>query len=74
MVEQTENLVLEILRRMQADMTEMKSDIKDLKTGQIEIRMQLHSMDGNVLRQERTIAAVQVKVDRIETRLDFTDH
>jgi predicted nucleic acid-binding Zn-ribbon protein len=74
MVEQTESLVLEILRRMQADMAEMKSDIKDLKTGQIEIRMQLHSMDGNVLRQERTIAAVQVKVDRIETRLDFTDH
>ena len=52
----------------------MKTDIKDLKAGQIEIRMQLHSMDGNVLRQERTIAALQVKVDRIETRLDFTDH
>jgi septal ring factor EnvC (AmiA/AmiB activator) len=73
MVEQTENLVLEILRRMQSDIAEMKTDIRDLKTGQIEIRMQLHSMDGNVLRQERTMASLQVKVDRIETRLDFTD-
>ena len=52
----------------------LKNDIKDLKAGQIETRMQLHSMDGNVLRQERTMAALQVKVDRIETRLDFTDH
>lgn len=74
MVEQTETLVLEILRRIQADIAEMKTDIKDLKAGQIEIRMQLHSMDGNLLRQERTIAALHVKVDRIETRLDFTDH
>ena len=63
MVEQTETLVLEILRRIQADIAEMKTDIKDLKAGQIEIRMQLHS-----------IAALHVKVDRIETRLDFTDH
>ena len=74
MIEQTENLVLENLRRMQSDIAEMKTDIKDLKAGQIEIRMQLHSMDGNVLRQERTMAALQVKVDRIEPRLEFTDH
>ena len=74
MVEQSESLVLEILRRIQSDIAEIKNDIKDLKAGQIETRMQLHSMDGNVLRQERTMAALQVKVDRIETRLDFTDH
>ena len=74
MVEQSDNLVLEILRRIQSDIAEIKNDIKDLKAGQIETRMQLHSMDGYVLRQERTMAALQVKVDRIETRLDFTDH
>ena len=45
MAEETQALVLEILRRMQSD-----------------------------LRQERTAAALQVKVDRIETRLEFTDH
>jgi hypothetical protein len=56
MVEQSEILVLEILRRMQSDIAEMKTDIKDLNAGQIEIRMQLHSMDGNVLRQERPVA------------------
>ena len=59
MIEQTENLVLENLRRMQSDIAEMKTDIKDLKAGQIEIRMQLHSMDRNVLRQERPVARTQ---------------
>ena len=58
MVEQSENLVLEILRQIQSDIAEKKNDIKDLKAGQIETRMQLHSMDGNVLRQERTMAAL----------------
>jgi ribosomal protein L29 len=74
MVEQSENLVLEILRRMQSDIAEMKTDIRDIKGQLIDIRTQLVTMQSDALRQERTVAALQVKVDRIETRLDFTDH
>ena len=59
MAEQSENLVLEILRRMQSDIAETKSDVKDLKAGQIEIRTQLHSMDGSVLRKKRPVARTQ---------------
>jgi ribosomal protein L29 len=41
MVEQSENLVLEILRRMQSDIAEMKTDIRDIKDQLIDIRTQL---------------------------------
>jgi hypothetical protein len=74
MGEQTDNVVLEILRRIQSDVGEVKSDVRDIKGQLIDIRTQLVTMQSDALRQERTVAALQVKVDRIETRLDLTDH
>lgn len=74
MAEETQTLVLEILRRMQSDLAEVKGDVRDIKGQLIDIRTQLVTMQSDALRQERTAAALQVKVDRIETRLEFTDH
>jgi hypothetical protein len=51
MAEQSENVVLEILRRIQADIAEMRNDISNIKAAQIEVRMQLHSINGKVFRQ-----------------------
>jgi ribosomal protein L29 len=46
MAEQSENLVLEILRRMQSDIAEMKTDIRDIKGQLIDIRTQLVAMQS----------------------------
>ena len=67
------DFVVELLRRIQADLTQMKASLHDLQEGQISIRNQLHAMQGDTLRQERTIAALQLDMDRVKTRLELHD-
>jgi predicted nucleic acid-binding Zn-ribbon protein len=69
----TENLVLEILRRLQTDMTDLKQGQRSLRDELIGVRQQLHAMQGDILRQEQDIAGILVKLDRINTRLDLAD-
>ena len=68
-----DNLVLEILRRIQGDLSILKDGQGDLKSELIGIRKQLHAMQGDSLRQEQTIAGLRLEVDRINTRLDLSD-
>jgi hypothetical protein len=69
----TENLILEILKRVQADISVLKTDLHDLKEGQISIRNQLHTMQGDTLRQEHTMARLGHRLERVENRLDLVD-
>lgn len=69
----TNELMYELLKKVRGELAEMKGDMKDLKEGQISIRNQLHAMQGDTLRQERTIATLQHDVDRIKNRFDLTD-
>ncbi|MCP9237917.1 hypothetical protein [Lewinella sp. JB7] len=69
----TNELMYKVLKKIQGDLSDVKDDIKDIKEGQISIRNQLHAMQGDTLRQERTIASLQHDVDRIKTRFDLTD-
>ena len=69
----TNELMYELLKKMRGELAEIKGDMKDLKEGQISIRNQLHAMQGDTLRQERTIATLQHDVDRIKNRFDLTD-
>jgi hypothetical protein len=69
----TNELMYEVLKSIQADIAVMKGDIRELKEGQISLRTQIHSMHGDALRQERTIAGLHLDMDRIKARLDLTD-
>ena len=73
MTEEAQNLMLEILKRIQADLSDMKNGQRDIKSELISIKSQLHSMQGDALRQERTLAAFQLDLDRIKTRFDLVD-
>jgi hypothetical protein len=70
---ETDNLVIEILRRMQADMSDLKQGQRSLRDELIGVRQQLHAMQGDLLRQEQDIAGILVKLDRIHTRLDLVE-
>lgn len=70
---ETENLVLEILKKMQADFAAFRAEQRTMSANIIGIRQQLHTMEGNALRQEAAIAELQMKVERIETRLELHD-
>jgi hypothetical protein len=74
MAAQTDSLVMDILRKIQSDLADVKTRGQDLATGLTGIREQLHVMEGNALRMERTVATVLVRLDRIEKRLELVDH
>jgi chromosome segregation ATPase len=73
MTDETQNLVLEILKRIQADLSEMKDDMRDFKDGQIRVRNEINDLRGDILRLERSNAGIDVRLSRIERRLDLVD-
>ena len=73
MTEETQNLMLEILKRIQADLTEMKDDMRDFEDGQIRVRNEINDLRGDILRLERSNAGIEARISRIERRLDLVD-
>ena len=73
----TDNLVLEHLRSLRSDMTE---NFRALRQDMREVKQQLNSMqlhrvaaDSDSARHDETLAALQVRVDRIERRFELSD-
>jgi len=73
MTEETQNLMLEILKRIQADLSDMKDDMRDFKDGQIRVRNEINDLRGDILRLERSNAGIDARLSRIERRLDLVD-
>lgn len=66
MTEQTENLLLEILRRLQADMSAVRADVSDIKVRQTLMEQSIAGLYG-------LYATLSGRNDRIERRLERID-
>jgi predicted nuclease with TOPRIM domain len=69
----TNDLDLDVLRRIQ-------SDVADLKAGQAEIKSEIQALRGHQLAIQQdthnlyaTVSDVRARMERIEGRLDLTD-
>lgn len=69
----TNELMYEVLKKIQQQLGRMDTKLDDHTRQFIALREQLHTLDGNALRQERLIAALEVRIERIEARLDLHD-
>jgi hypothetical protein len=69
----TNELLYEVLKKLQAGQGEMKVTLDDHTRQFIGLREQLHTMDGNHLRQERLMATLETRIERIESRLNLND-
>ena len=69
----TNELLLEVLKQLQSDNVDMKRSLQYLKQSVLSVRNDVHSLRSDILRQEKALAAVEVDVDRIKTRLDLVD-
>ena len=68
-----QDLMLEILKQLQTDLSSVKKDVGELKEGQIRIREDVNSLSGHVLSLERTQHAFDNRLQRIEKRLGLID-
>ena len=73
MVDDPYEIILEHLRSIRADITDLKNDTRALKQGKIAIRDEIHNLRGDFLRQERAISALETDMDRVNRRLDLSD-
>lgn len=69
----TNELMYEVLKKIQADVAAIKADLSDVKSMQLRMREDFNRFEGDLLRFERVEAGTQLRLDRIETRLNLTD-
>jgi hypothetical protein len=73
MTQVTTDLLYEVLKKIQADVAAMKVDLSDVKAMQLRLREDFNRFEGDLLRFERIEAGTQLRLDRIETRLNLAD-
>lgn len=66
-------LMVEILRKLQPDMAVVKADVAHVKAMQLRLREDFNRFEGDMLRFERIEAGTQLRLDRIEVRLGLND-
>jgi len=71
--EKVENLILEHLRIMRADMSSMKEDMGTMRAEMLIIRQHMAGLLGSQTLHDGEIASIKVRLDRIEKRLELVD-
>ena len=72
--EVTNELIYSVLQKMQADMSEMKFDIRDLKGRMTMVEAHLGSSIIAISGVNSRLDRLTDRVERIEHRLDLADH
>lgn len=68
-----DNIVLEHLRAIRGDMATMKDDMRGLKVEMTSMRHSMASIATLVDHDHDDIAAIKVRLDRIERRLELVE-
>jgi cob(I)alamin adenosyltransferase len=71
--EKTENLILEILKRIQGDMADMKADVSDIKLRVTATEEHLATMMMSIAGLNSRLDKLDGRVLRIERRLELTE-
>ena len=73
MSEATNDLIYSVLQKMQADMSELKFDVRDLKVRMKMVEEHLGSSIIAISGVNSRLDRLSDRVERIENRLDLTD-
>lgn len=71
MTKVTNELIYEVLKDIQSRLGNVERDMKELKTGQLNIRKDIHRLDGHILRHDDEFVRVNERLDRIEKQLSL---
>ena len=70
----TNDLIYAVLQKMQADMSELKFDVRDLKVRLSMVEEHLGSSLIAISGVNGRLDRINDRVERIESRLDLTEH
>lgn len=73
MVEDPHEIILEHLRYLRSKADNHDKGMSDLKSLVLSLREEVNGLRGDILRQERALAAVEHDIDRIKVRLDLVE-
>ncbi|OHV81145.1 hypothetical protein [Rhizobium sp. LCM 4573] len=73
MAEITNELMYELLKRMHAEIGNLREDHRGLRQDFISLRNHMHVMQGDMNNLHTTMAQVLVRLDRIENRLELRE-
>lgn len=69
----TNELMYEILKDIRGELASMQKDVADIKRSQLRMREDFHRFEGDILRFDRMQAETQLRLERIEVRLELRD-
>ncbi|MEL6913334.1 MAG: hypothetical protein AAFP13_02410 [Pseudomonadota bacterium] len=69
----TNELLLETLKAMQTKLGEISSDVQDVKTDLRGVKGHMAAFMQSEVAQDGAMAAIQLRLDRIERRLDLSE-
>jgi predicted nucleic acid-binding Zn-ribbon protein len=73
MTEETDNLVLEMLRRIRASQERMELDMVDVKARLTGVEISVGQLTSQLASQSLRLDRIEERVARIERRLDLVD-
>ena len=73
MADEPIDLVLEHMTRIQADISDLKASVGELRKGQLSLRDDIHAIRGDLLRHEHILTSLDSRLRRVETRLELVD-
>ena len=73
MTDEPRNLILEHLRALRLDMTELKASNRDIRSRLVTIENYLAALHGDTARSSSMIDELQRRIERIETRVGLVD-
>jgi hypothetical protein len=66
-------LIYEMLKRIQADISQLKEGQRDLRNDNLSLRNQIHNMQGDVNSLRGSVGHIEDRLDRIDTRLELRE-
>ncbi|MFC5755225.1 MULTISPECIES: hypothetical protein [unclassified Rhizobium] len=73
MAEVNQELLFEILRRIQTDVSSVKEGQRDMRQEMVSFRNHMHVMQGDINNLRGTIGQILDRLDRIENRLELRE-
>lgn len=73
MAKVTQDLIYEILKKVQPDISDLKQMRHEMRDGFASLRQRNLSVDGDILSIERRITANEEDIERIKRRLEILD-